>query len=144
MFIITGIGGNDRNFKGENKMSNVSTYHLDRLIDNVFNSYANSTTAYANHTNTWYAWSTDFNYLLEATMVGISKSDLKVSIVDNSLVIEGTPSVKSRFATAFKRSWTLAKDADVSNIDARLENGLLTLTIPRVKPATRTVNVTIQ
>ena len=77
-------------------------------------------------------------------MVGISKSDLKVSIVDNSLVIEGTPSVKSRFATAFKRSWTLAKDADVSNIDARLENGLLTLTIPRVKPATRTVNVTIQ
>ena len=125
-------------------MSNVSTYHLDRLLDNVFNSYANSTTAHANHTNTWYAWSTDFIYLLEATMVGISKSDLKVSVVDNSLVIEGTPSVKSRFATAFKRSWALAKDADVSHIDARLENGLLTVTIPKVKPAVRNIDVTVQ
>lgn len=130
--------------QGENNMSNVSTYHLDRLLDNVFNSYANSTTAYANHTNTWYAWSTDLNYLLEATMVGISKSDLKVSVVDNSLVIEGTPSVKSRFATAFKRSWTLAKDADVTRIDARLENGLLTVTIPKVKPAVRNIDVTVQ
>lgn len=125
-------------------MSNVSTYHLDRLLDNVFNSYANSTTAYANHTNTWYAWSTDLNYLLEATMVGIAKSDLKVSVVDNSLIIEGAPSVKSRFATAFKRSWTLAKDADVSRIDARLENGLLTVTIPKVKPAVRNIDVTVQ
>lgn len=99
---------------------------------------------YVNHTNTWYVWSTDLNYLLEATMVGISKSDLKVSVVDNSLIIEGAPSVKSRFATAFKRNWTLAEDADVSRIDARLENGLLTVTIPKVKPAVRNIDVTVQ
>ena len=125
-------------------MSNVSPYHLDRLLDNVFNSYANSTTAHANYTNTWYAWSTDFNYLLEATMVGISKSDLKVSVVGNSLVIKGTPSVKSRFVTAFNHSWALAKDADVSRIDARLENGLLIVTIPKVKPTVRNIDVTVQ
>lgn len=121
-----------------------TTYHLDRVIDNLFDAYGFPVTKLTNHTNSWYTSSNADNYTLEATMVGIGKSDLKISVVDNTLVVEGNPATKSRFAKAFKHSWALAEDADTGNVNARLENGLLTLTIPRLKPATRTVNVTIQ
>lgn len=121
-----------------------TTYHLDRVLDNLFDAYGFPVTKQTTHANSWYTSSNADNYVLEATMVGIGKSDLKISVVDNTLVVEGNPSTKSRFATAFKRSWALAEDADAANVNARLENGLLTLTIPRLKPATRTVNVTIQ
>jgi HSP20 family molecular chaperone IbpA len=126
-------------------MATVTPYNLDRYIDNIFSAY--SSTAGANHLhygNSWHTTSTADNYLLEATMVGISKNDLKVTVVDNNLVIEATPSVKSRYATSFKRSWALAEDADVSRVDARLENGLLTLTIPKVKPTVRNINIAVQ
>lgn len=131
-------------------MANVSPYdYFDRVLDTVYRATPSSTgTTYTNvkyeYANSWATTANGDNYVLEATMVGIGKNDLKVSVVDNSLVVEGTPSVKSRYATAFKRSWDLAKDADVSRIDARLENGLLTVTIPKVKPAVRNIDVTVQ
>ena len=35
---------------------------------------------------------------------------------------------------SFKRSWTLPEDVDLSSINARVEKGVLTLTLHRVKP----------
>jgi HSP20 family protein len=126
-------------------MANETPYHLDRLFANVYDSYVTSTGAsHSGYANSWSTTSNKDNYMLEATMVGIGKNNLKVTVIGNALVVEGNPSVKSRYATDFKRSWTLAEDADVSNIDARLENGLLTVTIPKVKPKVRTVDIAVQ
>lgn len=124
-------------------MATATPYHLDRLLDNVYNSYVTST-GDSSYVNRWNTSATQDNYLLEAVVVGISKNELKVSVEGNRLVIEGTPTVKSRFVSTFKRSWELAEDADASRIDARLENGLLLLTIPKVKPVVRNINVTVQ
>lgn len=143
MFIITGIGGNDRNFKGENKMT-VTPYHLDRVIDSFLGTATSTTGTGYRSESRYFQTSTESAYVIEAPMVGVSKNDLKVNVVDNNLVVSATASVKSRFSTSFNQTWLLNEDADINNINARLENGLLTLTIPRVKPATRTVNVTIQ
>jgi len=144
MFIITGIGGNDRNFKGENKMA-VSNYPLDRYIDSFFGTTTSTAgTGRYRIEHSYSQSSSETAYTIEAPMVGVSKSDLKVNVVDNNLVVSAIPSVKSRFSTSFNQTWVLNEDADVNNINARLENGLLTLTIPRVKPATRTVNINIQ
>jgi HSP20 family protein len=41
---------------------------------------------------------------------------------------------KERRFGSFKRSWTLPEDADLSRINARVEKGVLTLTVNRVKP----------
>lgn len=126
-------------------MATLTPYHLDRLLGNVYDSYVSTTgTQAGSYVNSWTTTSNTDNYVLEATMVGIGKNDLNVKVVDNTLVVQGTPTVKSRYATAFNRTWTLAKDADVTRIDARLENGLLTVTIPRVKPAVRNIDVTVQ
>lgn len=144
MFIITGIGGNDRNFKGENKMSITSPYHFDRYLDSFFGTTTSTNGTGYRSESRYLQTSTEANYTIEAPMVGVSKENLKVSVVDNNLVVSATPSVKSRFSTSFNQTWVLNDDADINNINARLENGLLTLTIPRVKPATRTVNINIQ
>lgn len=118
----------------------VPQYHLDRVIDNFFSAGMNTTVQKTQYTQS----SNEAAYTISAPMIGVSKTDLTVNVVDNSLVVNATPSVKSRWSTEFKQTWILNEDADVANINAKLENGLLTLTIPRIKPATRTVNVTIQ
>lgn len=122
-------------------MSNTATYHLDRVIDNLLFPY---TTTSATKSNRYTQTVTDTAYIVQALMVGVTKNDLVVNVVDNNLVVTATPSNKSRWSLDFKQTWILNDDADVNAINARLENGLLTLTIPRVKPSKRTVNVTIQ
>jgi HSP20 family protein len=41
---------------------------------------------------------------------------------------------KERRFGSFKRSWTLPEDAELSGISARVEKGVLTLTVNRVQP----------
>lgn len=123
----------------------VAPYNLDRYLDSFFGTNTNVIGVRGYRTESRYVQtSNDTAYIIEAPMVGVTKNDLKVNIVDNNLIVTASPTVKSRFSTSFSQSWILNDDADVNNINARLENGLLTLTIPRVKVATRTVNVTIQ
>ena len=116
-------------------------YHLDRYLDNFFGT--TSTTATHNRTE-YHQEATENAYVITAPMVGVCKQDLSVNVENNNLIVHATPSVKSRWSLPFKQVWTLNEDADVNGINAKLENGLLTLTVPRVKPAKRTVNVTIQ
>lgn len=121
----------------------VTPYHLDRVLDKFFDLPSNSWAA--NHSMTRYVQtSTDISYTIVAPLVGVAKNDLTVNVVNNNLVVSAVPSVQSRWSAEFKQTWVLNEDADVANINAKLENGLLTLTIPKVKPATRTVNVTVQ
>lgn len=126
--------------QGENNMT-VPSYHLERYLDNFFNTAGvtgmHSRAEYHQEAN-------ETSYTITAPMIGISKADLSVNVENNNLIVYGKPSVKSRWAIPFKQVWALNEDVDVNNINAKLENGLLTLTVPRVKPATRTVNVTVQ
>jgi len=121
----------------------VTPYHLDNYLDKWFDLPTNSWMA--NTRITRYVQTANENaYTITAPLVGVTKADLSVNVVDNNLVVSATPSVKTRWSADFKQTWVLNEDADVANVSAKLENGLLTLTVPRIKPATRTVNVTIQ
>jgi HSP20 family molecular chaperone IbpA len=118
-------------------MATVTPYHLDRVIDNFL--------AVSTHRHDTYAQYSDANsYTIEAPMIGVVKEDLSISVESNRLIVRVKGSVKSRFTTNFARDWVLNDDADVSAINANLANGLLTLTVPRVKPVQRTVNITVQ
>jgi len=117
----------------------VHPYHLDRYFDNFW-----STTGTELSRNRYIQTASENAYIIIAPLVGVAKGDLTVNVVDNNLVVTATPSVKTRWSVDFKQTWVLNEDADVGNINAKLENGLLTLTVPRLKHPTRTVNVTIQ
>jgi len=121
-------------------MSVVSPYQLDRILDNVFGANMSVEDGRSRYSQT-----ADQNaYVIQAPMIGVTKDDLVVNIVGNKLSVRADASVKSRFSNSFSQEWMLSADVDVSAINVTLTNGLMTLTIPRNKPAVQKINVTIQ
>ena len=83
-------------------------------------------------------------YYIEVDLPGVKKEDIKVDIKDNTLTISGERKFKEevkeddyyKIETAigkFSRAFTLPEDADVEHIDAKSENGVLEIVIPKVK-----------
>jgi HSP20 family protein len=78
----------------------------------------------------------------EAEIPGISKNEIKISMQDNILTISGekkkSEEVKEKnyFRTertygTFKRSFTLPSDIDIEKTEAKFENGILLISIPK-------------
>jgi HSP20 family protein len=89
---------------------------------------------------------TDKEYLLEMAAPGLQRSDFKIEIDDRVLTISSEKEeskeekVESNGYTrkeysfnSFARSFTLPEDINESDIDAKYENGVLKLTLPKVK-----------
>ena len=76
---------------------------------------------------------------------GIAKEDMNIKIQGNYLEISGKRAADApegygahrveRGATSFTRSFTLPADVDSSKVEARLDNGLLSLTLPKAETA---------
>lgn len=87
--------------------------------------------------------STETEHVIEVPLVGMNRDNVNIDVQDGVLTISATSESKSRFVRSFKNSWSLSKDSDADNVSAHLENGLLTVRVPRVKPAKKVVNVSI-
>lgn len=82
---------------------------------------------------------------LVAEIPGLSKEELKVKIQGNYLEISGTREVNppegyqvhrsERGSSSFTRSLTLPADVDSDKVTATLENGILSLTLPKSETA---------
>lgn len=86
---------------------------------------------------------TDGSVTIEMVATGILKEDLKVSVEENVLTVEAKPQKKTFLTSSFKRSWTLGENIDSNNISAKLENGLLVLTLPKIKPQKKTISISV-
>jgi HSP20 family protein len=91
-------------------------------------------------------------YVLEAEMPGVNKEGLGVNLEGNVLTLQGRPQWpvpqgnlvyrESRDAV-FRRAFELGTEIDAARISARIEQGVLTVQLPKaekVKP--RKINVT--
>lgn len=87
--------------------------------------------------------STEDSYVLQVPLVGISKEDLSVEVKDNVLYVSAKTKIKSLFSRDYKKTFQLHKDANLDTISAKLENGLLTVTVDKIKPVKKTVSVNI-
>lgn len=91
---------------------------------------------------------TEKEVILEATVPGLTKDNVKVEWSDNTLIISGGCEEKKESKDKdggkyfrreitkknFSRSFTVYESLyDVYNIDAKVENGLLTITLPKLK-----------
>jgi HSP20 family protein len=85
------------------------------------------------------------NVLVEAELPGIKKDDLKITIHDNILTIKGEKKKETekkeknyyrseRCYGTFQRSFTLPVMVDSNKVDAKFDNGTLTLKIEKLQP----------
>jgi len=92
---------------------------------------------------------TDSAYVLTMEMPGLSKKDVDVSLEDDTLTIKGERVVEAvekdesagkprkgflRYeiqSSKFERSFSLGNEVDPENIKAKMEDGILTVTLPR-------------
>ena len=91
-------------------------------------------------------YETKDGYLLEAEMPGVGKNGLEITLEGNELTITGRRNVESvageqlfreRSRVDFQRTFELDPAIDTACINAKINQGLLTLTLPKseqVKP----------
>lgn len=90
-------------------------------------------------------------YLLEAEMPGVTKDGLEILVENQELtilgnraadVLPGEPVYRESHNLGFRRTFDLDPSIDVGKITAKMEQGVLTLTLPKaeiVKPRKITV-----
>ena len=97
----------------------------------------------------------DKQVVIQASLPCVKPDNVNVSVEDNRLTIEGETHsteetekeryvIRERRSGPFHRSLTLPQGLEEDNIEARFENGVLTLTVPRtveVKPKAKTIEI---
>jgi HSP20 family protein len=91
-------------------------------------------------------------YVVEAEMAGVNKDGLEITVEDNELTIvghrssdsvNGQPLFRERRLADYRRSFELDPAIDTSKISAKIDQGILTVTLPKsekVKPRKITVD----
>lgn len=77
---------------------------------------------------------------LQLDVPGLAREQLQISIEGNVVrlqSVEGAP-------RQVQRAWELAADIDAANSSAKLENGVLTLTLARLAPSDKSVQLVVQ
>lgn len=86
----------------------------------------------------------DSNYYTRLELPGVKKEDLTVELEENTLSVGfGRKSADEESGEVFKRAITVPDGIDPEKVSARLEDGILTVTLPKAenrKPRQITVN----
>ncbi len=83
-------------------------------------------------------------YYVEIDLPGVKKEDINIEVKDNVITVSGERKFKKTeedkgykrvesFFGKFERSFTLPADADAEKIEAKVEDGVLLITIPKVE-----------
>lgn len=98
---------------------------------------------------------TDKAFEVQAELPGVRKEDVKVAVEQQRVTIEGESKRETeqregenvlyseRSASKFMRSFVLPVEVDEAGAEARMENGILTLTLPK-KQGSAAKRITIQ
>lgn len=73
-------------------------------------------------------------FVLVADMPGVAREDLDIQCDRHALTVEGTRKIGDDTVT-YRRSFNLPDTVDTAGITARMENGVLHLTLPLSKQA---------
>ncbi|MGQ9707201.1 MAG: Hsp20/alpha crystallin family protein [bacterium] len=121
---------------------------MNKLFDNFFNRSALPTTEGRLFSPPIDLVETDEDYRIKVDLPGISKDDMSISAVGNSIVVKGEKRQEKkeekenyhymeRFYGSFKRVIDLPSDIEADKISAEFTNGVLEIIVPKtekVKP----------
>lgn len=90
-------------------------------------------------------WEDNGSFYIEAELPGFSMEDVEVTVLDNEVTIMGerkpaeaegaTYLRRERNSGTFTRTWTLPAEVQADRVDAKLTNGVLTVTLPKAEKA---------
>jgi len=89
-------------------------------------------------------WASDDSQVIAAELPGVNVDDIEINVIGDSLTIKGErllanlpenaqPHRQERFSGKFSRSLQLPFQVDAEKIEARYENGILTIKLPRAE-----------
>ncbi len=122
---------------------------MDRLFDDVFFNLDRPTWLTAPTTMTVYppinVWEDETNLYVEADVPGLKMDDLEVLVEGNQLTLRGERKFEQREKAnfyrceqtgyRFHRVITLPVEIDADKVEARLHDGVLHITLPKVESA---------
>ncbi len=125
-------------------LKELETLH-DR-IQRYFEDFANFGFSFTDNFNPRIDISEDDNNInVVAEIPGVKKEDLKITLQDNILTIEGEKKKEEekkgknyyraeRVFGSFKRSFTLPTEVDSDNVEAKFEDGMLRINMKKLHP----------
>ncbi len=131
---------------------------MQRMIDRLFDEFPYEWPALSRRFDEVIApmdiFETDKGYEIEAEVPGMKKEDIEVNVTDRVLTIKGEKvderkeekkgaRILERSYGVFERSFTLPEDADPDKIEAKYDNGVLKLLIPK-RPESKSKKVKIE
>jgi len=86
----------------------------------------------------------DFAYHIEVDLPGVKKEDIKIDVKNNQVTISGERNYKKEHKEKdyykiessygkFQRSFTMPQNVDIENIEATSKDGVLEVTLPKLK-----------
>lgn len=76
----------------------------------------------------------DTDWILRLDLPGFSKQDVKLTVTARVMRVAAETPAGQPFGGKFEREWNLGEDVDTTGIRARLDNGVLELTLPKRTP----------
>lgn len=149
------------------KMTNRSIFNPFRelsIMDNSFDRLFNELSAFRRSADIegWFSPSCDIvddktHYTMKFDMPGVDKKDLKVELNEHQLTVsaerrsETETDEKNKYLSeirygSYTRSFTLPEQVDEKKIEAKLDNGVLTLKVPKteITKSTKSQQIAIQ
>jgi len=111
------------------------------LLDSVFETETANT--WSGNVNVFRKDNED-GIVMEFSVPGLTKEDLTILVDGDILRISyKTDEDKSNFIKSFERSYSIGDDLDIKKIGAKVENGVLTVTLPKDKKknSQRTISI---
>jgi HSP20 family protein len=130
---------------------------IRELENRIFQNYVPSTTekGISTFTPSVNTREGEFAYHIDVDLPGVKKEDIKVDVKDGVLTISGERKFKNevkeedyyKIETSFgkfSRTFTLPEDADVENIEASSDNGVLEVVIPKLAKETNVKTIEVK
>jgi HSP20 family protein len=148
-----------RKERNENVMDVYTPFkEMQRMIDRLFEEFPYEWPTFSKSMDEVIApmdiFESDKGYEIEAELPGMNKNDIEVNVTDRVLTIKGEKSderkeekkgarILERSYGSFERSFTLPEDAEPEKIEAKYENGVLKLVIPK-RPESKSKKVKVE
>lgn len=84
---------------------------------------------------------TDKSIVFELAVPGVAREEILVEVVDGVLSVRVDS--KTKLTRSFEREWSLGDSIDAAKMQAKLENGVLSLILPKVKREDKKISITV-